>query len=61
MNEDKIIYSINISDLQTVAEDELNRRLTKKEIKILEDKISDYFGWYDAISTAINKHIVNKE
>ncbi|MGA2668761.1 MAG: hypothetical protein ABSF32_07565 [Ignavibacteria bacterium] len=61
MNEDKIIYSINISDLQTVAEEEIDRKLTQKEINILEDKIGDYFGWHDSISTAINDNIVDKK
>ncbi len=30
MKEDKIIYSINIEDIQTVAKQELNRRLSDK-------------------------------
>lgn len=30
MNTSRIIYSINIEDVQNVAEEELGRRLTKK-------------------------------
>lgn len=34
----KIIYSINIEDVQNVAEEELVRLASKKELKIIEDK-----------------------
>jgi type II restriction endonuclease TdeIII len=38
----KIAYSINVEDLQTVAEQELRRELTDEEIKIVEERIGDY-------------------
>ena len=31
MKEDKMIYSINIEDIQTVAKQELNRKISKKK------------------------------
>lgn len=49
----KIIYSINIEDVQEFAEQELDRELTEKELKIVEDKIGDYIDWYEAIRLAI--------
>jgi hypothetical protein len=51
MRNDKIIYSINISDIQTVAEQELERELTQEELKLVVDtaQSDDYFGWYDGI------------
>jgi len=51
MRSDKIIYSINISDIQTVAEQELERNLTREELKLVVDaaQSDDYFGWYDGI------------
>ena len=49
----KIIYSINIEDIQNVAEEELGRKLTKRELKIVEDKIGDYIDWYGAIDMAM--------
>jgi len=55
----KIIYSINIEDVQNVAEEEHGRKLTKKELEIIEDKIGDYIDWYDAIDAAIRNEIVN--
>jgi hypothetical protein len=55
----KIIYSINIEDVQNVAEEELARKLTKNELKIIEDKIGDYIDWYGAIDTVIQNEILH--
>jgi glutamyl-tRNA reductase len=55
----KIIYSINIEDVQNVAEEELGRRLMNKELKIIENKISDYIDWYSAIDTAMQNEILH--
>lgn len=53
----KVIYSINIEDVQTVAEEKLGRKLNRKELKIVEDKIGDYIDWYEAITLALNEAI----
>jgi len=53
MNKNQIIYSINIEDVQNVAEEELERKLTAKELKLVEDKIGDCINWYEAILNAI--------
>jgi hypothetical protein len=58
MDASKIIYSLNIEDVQNVAEEELGRGLTKKELKIVEDKVGDYIDWHEAISLAL-KDAVN--
>ena len=53
MNKNKIIYSINIEDVQNVAEQELERKLTAKELRLVEDKIGDCINGYEAIHNAI--------
>ncbi|MDO9287936.1 MAG: hypothetical protein Q7T83_04015 [Thermodesulfovibrionales bacterium] len=53
MKPSKIIYSLNIDDAQNVAEEELGRQASKKELKIVEDKVGDYIDWHEAISLAI--------
>lgn len=53
----RTIYQLTVEDLQNVANDELIRDLTEEEIKILEEKISDYIDWYQIISLAISNHI----
>ena len=59
MKEDKIIYSINIEDVQTVAKQELNRRLSEEELKMVEMKLGDYIDWYEAINLTIGE--INKK
>ena len=55
INPEKIIYSINIEDIQTVAEQELDRKLTEEELRLVENKLGDYVGWYEAILNAITE------
>lgn len=57
MKPSKIIYSLNIEDVQNVAGEELGRELTKKELKLVEDKVGDYIDWHEAISLALNDTI----
>jgi hypothetical protein len=47
-------YSINIEDVQNVAEQELERKLTAKELRLVENKVGDYINWYEAILNAID-------
>ena len=54
---DRIVYSINVSDIQEVANQVLERDLTKKEISLIEDSIADHIDWFQAIEDAICKHI----
>ncbi|GAN32756.1 MAG: hypothetical protein DYG83_01410 [Candidatus Brocadia sp. AMX2] len=55
MHKKKLIHSVNIEDIQNVAEQELGRELTKEELKLVEDKLGDYVGWYEAILHAIDE------
>jgi hypothetical protein len=54
MDREKIIYFINIEDVQNVADQELARELTENELKIIESKLCDYIDWYGSIATAID-------
>jgi hypothetical protein len=55
--ENKIVYSINVADLQDVSERVLERRLTDGEIAVLERSLGDFIDWFSAIENAINRHI----
>ena len=67
MRSNKIFYSLNIKDIQTVALDTLERKLTDEEIKEILDPIADRIAWYDAIQNVIlskidqDAHKGNKE
>ena len=53
----KVIDSINIEDLQTVAEQELERKLTDEEIKNVEKRLGEYIDWYGAIASTLSEVI----
>jgi hypothetical protein len=52
-NRKKIIYSLNIEDIQTVAQETLSRDLTDKELERVIEEVPRYVHWYDAIDNAI--------
>jgi hypothetical protein len=55
--DEEIVYSINVNDLQEVADQVLERRLTKKELALVRESVGDYVDWFQAIESAIHKHI----
>lgn len=58
MENDKIIYKLTVEDLQTVSEEELDRKLTNDEIKMLINPIAEKINWFDAIADSINEKVV---
>ena len=60
-NEEKIIYSLNIKDIQTVAEENFERKLTYEEIEKIIDPIANRISWYDAIYDAIKDNLNIRE
>lgn len=58
---EKIIYSLNVEDIQTVATQEIERELTSAEITRIKDSIAENIPWYDAIANAILKNIEREE
>ena len=58
---DKVIYYISVSDIQEVAEEELDRELSLEEIKLVQDRVGDYISWYDAILLTINDLIAKSK
>jgi hypothetical protein len=57
MNADKIIYEINVKDIQEVASEVLDRNLTDKEITLVEKSVGDHIDWFQAIENAIQEHV----
>jgi len=56
--DDRIIYSINIGDIQEVANQILERRLTKEEIILVEKSVGEYIDWFQAIENSIREHVI---
>lgn len=61
MNTSRIIYSINVEDIQNVAKEHLGRQATKKELKRVEDKLGNYIDWHEAIILAIDNAVNSQE
>lgn len=60
MTKESIVYSINISDIQQVAEEDIERHLSVKEVQLVADRVGDYLDWSQAISLAIHDMEQNK-
>ncbi len=54
---DRIVYSINVGDIQEVANQVLARELTKEEVVLVENSVSDYIDWFQIIENAILEHV----
>ncbi len=55
---DRIIYSINVGDIQEVANQVLEHKLTKNEIVLVEESVGDYIDWFQAIENSIREHVI---
>lgn len=53
--EGRVVYSLNVEDLQQVAEEVVDRPLGPDELKAVEDKLGDYIDWFGAIEAAISE------
>jgi len=54
---DKIVYSLNVRDIQEVAKQVLGRNLIRKEIASVEESVGGYIDWFQAIENAIREHV----
>jgi hypothetical protein len=57
MKNGKIVYSLNVEDIQTVALQEIERNLTPEEIEKIKYSIADKINWFDAIANSINEKL----
>lgn len=51
----KSLYFVSMEDVQNIAQEALNRKLTKEELKSVQDKLGDYVGRYEAILNAMKE------
>ncbi|MBS1259563.1 MAG: hypothetical protein MAG551_02636 [Candidatus Scalindua arabica] len=55
LNNQYILYSINVEDAQAVANEIIDRDLTDSEIKKVEARLGDYLpNWFDLLEMAID-------
>ena len=57
MEQERIIYSLNNEDVQTVASEILDRHLSTNEIAQIEDAVAERIDWFEATARAISERI----
>lgn len=55
LNPEHVVYSLNVDDIQSVAEEEISRQLTDDELNRVIDNLPGYINWQDAILLAIQE------
>jgi hypothetical protein len=53
----KTVYELSVADLQGVAKELLERKLTDKEVVAVGNSVGDYIDWFQAIENAIYQHV----
>jgi len=53
MKRTDILYSINVQDVQDVAQREFDRQLNDKEMESVAAKLGEYIDWYEAVNTTV--------
>ena len=58
MRKEKVIYQLTVEDVQKVSEELYDRKLTYKELEVVEKEIGNFINWYDAIEMTIDQNII---
>jgi hypothetical protein len=53
MKKDKILYALTVEDVKNVAEEYLERKLSDRELRCINDKLGDFIDWGDAVINAL--------
>jgi len=56
---ERVVYSLNVEDIQSLAMQEIDRELTAEEIQKVEERLDHYIDWYQAIDSAISDTVKN--
>jgi len=55
-----VFYYLTVDDIQTVAEDQFDRKLTKPEIEMVKDEIAERICWFDTIAVVLQEKFGTK-
>ena len=61
MNINKKIYYLTFEDVQSIAEETIDRKLNNKELKLVEDNISNFIPWFEVIAHCIDYIRIEEE
>ena len=51
---ERIVYSLNVQDIQDVASETLGHALTDEQVEIIEEHLGDFIQWHDIIESVIS-------
>lgn len=51
----KIIYQLTTEDVQNVAEQEIGRKLTPREVDLVQEQVERKISWYEIIAESIDE------
>ena len=57
MNDNDVIYAIEVSDIQAVAQESLDRDLSDSELKFVITEIEKHIAWHDIVDDVITRNI----
>ena len=57
MNDNDVIYAIEVSDIQAVAQESLDRVLSDDELKLVIAEIEKHIAWYDIVDVVITRNM----
>jgi len=52
---DNILYSLTVQDIQSVANQEIGRDLSEAELKMVSSALGGQIPWYEAIANSIQQ------
>ena len=58
LNEDELVYGINVWDVQTLAKERIGRELNFSEMNVVKKGIEwGFFDWYTVVEVAMDEAI----
>jgi len=54
-NAKRVLYSINVEDVQRVARETLDRELSDAEIEKVSEHLGNQIGWYEAVASCFDE------
>ncbi len=59
--DERIVYSLNVRDIQDVASEILGHVLTDEQVEVVEEHVGDFIQWHDIIESVIWHFIVQRQ
>lgn len=61
MNDKDVVFTLTVEDVQAVADHQLGRLLTEKEVELFKFQIDNHLKWWDATFYCIEQVVAKGE